>query len=143
MTGPTDMMLESVCHGSDGRPVQTCLTVQPQLFQHHLPVGYKSSFSDISDYGANYNDKAFRRNMRWSTRVNFRKLIDSSTGYSDLFKHSEEADPKVDFKRADPVHTDAEFHSLDCFTTCRAISARQAYIYTPNSGSRFALFDQE
>ena len=29
MTGTTDMMLRSVCHGSEGRPLQTCLTTQP------------------------------------------------------------------------------------------------------------------
>ena len=97
MTGPTDMMFRSVCHGSEGRPVHTCLTVQPQLFQHHRPVGDKSSFSDISDHGTDYNEQAFTRNVRWSTRVNFRKLIDGSTDYIDLFKDGE-ADPNLGFK---------------------------------------------
>ena len=98
MNGPTDLMLRSVCHGSDGRPVHTCLTVQPQLFQHHRPVGAKSSFSDISDHGADYNEKAFTRNVRWSTHVNFRKLVDGSTDYIDLFKDGEKADPNLGFK---------------------------------------------
>jgi len=84
MTGPTDIIFRSLCHGSEGRPVHTCLTVQPQLFQHHRPVGYKSSFSDISDHGADYNEQAFTRNVRWSTRVNFRKLVDGLTDYIDL-----------------------------------------------------------
>ena len=98
MTGPTDLMFRSVCHGSDGRPVQTCLTVQPQLFQHHRPVGYKSSFSDISDHGADYNEKAFTRNVRWSTRVNLRKLVDGSTDYIDLFMDGEQAASNLDFR---------------------------------------------
>ena len=110
MTGPTDMMFRSVCHGSEGRPIQTCLTVQPQLFQHHRPVGDKSSFSDISDHGADYNEQAFTRNVRWSTRVNFRKLVDGMTDYIDLFKDGEEADPNLGFKWADPIHRDAELH---------------------------------
>ena len=98
LTGPTDWMIQSVCQGSDGRPVHTCLTVQPQLFQHHRPVGDKSSFSDISDHGAEYNEKAFTRNVRWSTRLNFRKLVDGLTDYIDLFKDGEEADPNLGFK---------------------------------------------
>ena len=98
MTGTTDMMFRSLCHGSEGRPVQTCLTVQPQLFQHHRPVGSKSGYSDISDHGNDYNDQAFTRNVRWSTRVNFRKLIDGMTDYIDLFKDGEQADPNLGFK---------------------------------------------
>ena len=98
MTGPTDLMFRSVCHGSEERPVQTCLTVQPQLFQHHRPVGNKSSFSDISNHGTDYNEQAFTRNVRWSTRVNFRKLVDGSTDYIDQFKDGGEADPKLNFK---------------------------------------------
>lgn len=93
MTGTTDMMLRSLCHGSEGRPVQTCLSVQPQLFQHHRPVGYRSSFSDISDLGADYNEQAFTMNVRWSTRLNFRKLVDGLTDYIDLFKDGEKVDP--------------------------------------------------
>lgn len=98
MTGPTDVMFRSLCHGSEGRPVQTCLTVQPQLFQHHRPVGHKSSFSDISDHGADYNEQAFTRNVRWSTRLNFRKLVDGLMDYIDLFKDGEKADPTFGFK---------------------------------------------
>ena len=98
MTGPTDIMLNSVCQGLDGRSVHTCLTIQPQLFQHHRPVGYRSSFSDISDHGADYNEKAFARNVRWSTRMNFRQLVDGSTDYIDLFKDGEQADSNLEFK---------------------------------------------
>ena len=98
MTGATDMMFRSVCHGSEGRPMRTCLTVQPQLFQHHRPVGNKSSFSDISDHGTDYNEQAFTRNVRWSTRVNFRKLVDGSKDYIDQFKDGGEPDPKLNFK---------------------------------------------
>lgn len=78
--------------------MQICLTVQPQLFQYYRPAGNKSSFSDISDYGIDYNEQAFTRNVRWSIRVNFRKLVDGSTDYIDQFKDGEEADPELNFK---------------------------------------------
>ena len=97
MTAETDMMLQAVCEGTEERPVHRCLSVQPQLFQHHRPVGHTSSFSDISDHGADYNEKAFTRNVRWSTRINFRKLVDGLTDYVDLFKDGEEADPNLGF----------------------------------------------
>ncbi|KAK8253120.1 hypothetical protein HDK77DRAFT_170714 [Phyllosticta capitalensis] len=89
MTGTTDMMFRSLCDGVDERKIRTCLTVQPQLFQHHRPVGAKSSFSDISDHGDDYNDQAFSRNIRWSTRLNLAKLVDGETDYIDLFKDGE------------------------------------------------------
>ncbi|KAK5119658.1 hypothetical protein LTR85_007487 [Meristemomyces frigidus] len=91
ITGTTDMMFRSLCHGSDGRRMMSCLTVQPQLFQHHRPVGRMSSFSDISDHSNGYNAQAFTRNIRWSTRVNFDKLIAGETDYIDLFKDGEPA----------------------------------------------------
>jgi hypothetical protein len=96
MTGTTDMMLRSVCHGVDGRPIRTCLTVQPQLFQHHRPVGSKASYSDISDHGNEYNDRPITENIRWSVRVNFPKLVDGKTDYIDYFKDGEQS--SIDFK---------------------------------------------
>lgn len=89
MDGTTDMMFRSLCDGVNGRDMMTCLSVQPQLFQHHRPVGAKSSFSDISDHGTEYNEVAFSRNIRWSTRVNFEKLLAGQTDYIDHFKDGE------------------------------------------------------
>jgi hypothetical protein len=88
MTGPTDMMHRSVCEGSEGRPLRICLTVQPQLFQHHRPVGPRSSFSEISDQGDEYNKRAHTLNVRWSIRLNFPKLVDGQTDYIDLYRDS-------------------------------------------------------
>jgi len=89
MTGTTDMMFRSVCDGTEGRTIGACLTVQPQLFQHHRPVGSRSSFSDISDHGSSYNDRAFTKNIRWSVRLNFPKLLDGEIDYIDFFKDGE------------------------------------------------------
>jgi hypothetical protein len=90
MSDTNDMMFRYVCDGVDGRQLGTCLTVQPQLFQHHRPVGLKAGFSDISDHGDGFNDQAFTRNVRWSVRLNFPKLISGATDYIDLFRDGAE-----------------------------------------------------
>lgn len=85
MTGTNDMMFRSVCQGSDGHARATCLTVQPQLFQHHRPAGPKRGFSDINDFGPAINEHAYSRNIRWSTRLNFAQLLQNGTNYVDQF----------------------------------------------------------
>lgn len=85
MSDTNDMMFRYVCDGVDDRQLATCLTVQPQLFQHHRPVGAKAGFSDISNHGDGFNDRAFTRNVRWSVRLNFPNLVSGSTDYTDLF----------------------------------------------------------
>lgn len=83
--GPLDLMLQDVCDGNDEREVATCLTVQPQLFQHHRPVGPRAGFSDIDNFGDGYNEQAATGNVRWSVRVNFPKLLKGETDYIDSF----------------------------------------------------------
>jgi len=89
MSDNTDMMFRALCDGVDDRPLFTCLTVQPELFQHHRPVGPKASFSDISDHGEGMNEKAFTRNIRWSTRGNLDKLVNGKKDFVDLFRDGE------------------------------------------------------
>lgn len=98
MTGPTDLMLNAVCTGSEGRTTRTCLTVQPQLFQHHRPVGPKGKYSDIADHSGEYNKKAFTRNVRWSTRINFANLLDGKIEYVDSYEDGEPADTEIDYR---------------------------------------------
>ncbi len=83
MDKSTDNMFSAVCDGLNERRQGSCLTVQPQLFNHHRPVGSKSTFSDIQDHGDEYNEVAYTRNVRWSTRVNFAKLVNGKTDYID------------------------------------------------------------
>ncbi|KAK4901417.1 hypothetical protein LTR49_027271 [Elasticomyces elasticus] len=71
--GAYDIMLKEMCDGQNGRRMRTCLSVQPMLFQHHRPIAARSSFSDIGKR-EEYSQTAFRRNIRWITRVNFPKL---------------------------------------------------------------------
>ncbi|QIX00324.1 hypothetical protein AMS68_005841 [Peltaster fructicola] len=88
LDGTTDMALRSFCDGS-GRPVHTCLTVQPQLFQHHRSVGPVSHGSDISEHNDGYIRQAYTKNVRWSARLNIPVLLNGSTDYIDLFKDGE------------------------------------------------------
>jgi hypothetical protein len=90
MSDTNDIMFRHVCDGAEGRELGVCLSVQPQLFQHHRPVGPRAGFSDISDHGSGFNDHAYTRNIRWSVRLNFRQLISGSKDYIDLFKDESE-----------------------------------------------------
>jgi hypothetical protein len=81
----TDMGFRYMCDGVGGRPLATCLTVQPQLFQHHRPRGLKSSQSDIDDHGKDFNEHAQTANVRWSTRVNFPRLVAGRTDFHDMW----------------------------------------------------------
>ena len=81
MDGATDGTFRRACDGKKGRRQRTCLSVQPQLFQHHRPIANKHTFSDISNHGNNMNEVAFTRNIRWSARLNFPQLLDGMTNY--------------------------------------------------------------
>lgn len=47
------------------------------------------------DYGDEYNEQAFSKNIRWSTRLNFAKLLRGQEDYVDLFKDGEERDARI------------------------------------------------
>nr|POF13041.1 dexh-box atp-dependent rna helicase dexh13 [Quercus suber] len=93
-SGPFDLALRQLCDG-DGRDRMTCLAVQPELFNHHRPVGHKSGFSDISDHPDEYNSVVFSRNIRWATKVNLPKLVKGDTNYIDLYKDGDEGPPSA------------------------------------------------
>ncbi|MCJ1350623.1 MAG: hypothetical protein MMC33_000604 [Icmadophila ericetorum] len=86
---PYDLMLRSFCQGADGRKNPICLTVQPQLFNHHRPVGKTSAWSDITDHGDVFRDKAETEMIRWSARMNIDKLLDGRTDFDDQFPDQE------------------------------------------------------
>lgn len=91
ITDVLDLMMTAMCEGAEDRKKRVCLTVQPQLFQHHRPIGPKSAQSDISSHSAEYRRTAFSRNIRWSTRVNLPKLVDGETDYTDSFPDGADA----------------------------------------------------
>jgi hypothetical protein len=91
-----DLMMRNVCDG-DGtevsrfhRPMATCLTVQPPLFEHHRPVGPNSRVSDLAQHEG-YTVEAFTINIRWSTRVNLGRWGAGETaGWIDSLRDGEE-----------------------------------------------------
>lgn len=93
-----DIMLRFVCDGVDGRRLATCLTVQPQLFQHHRPKGPRAGFSDINNSDEGYNERATTANIRWSVRVNFPKIIEGETDYYESYPDAE-ADETGEWRR--------------------------------------------
>ena len=82
---PFDLMLRDYCQGSGVRSYHPCLTVQPQLFNHHRPAGNMSSYSDISDHGTEYREKPSTDFIRWSARMNLERYLSGEKGYEDQF----------------------------------------------------------
>ena len=80
-----DVMLLDHCQGGNGG---NCLTMQPQLFNHHRPVGYINFHSDISNHAGidvteHVAEKASTEMIRWSTRMNLWNLIKGKSDYDD------------------------------------------------------------
>lgn len=82
--GAFDVMLRDTCDGSNARHRGVCLTVQPQLFNHHRPAGHASSYSDISEHPEKINELPHTEMIRWSARLNLWNSIQGS-GYDDQF----------------------------------------------------------
>lgn len=83
-----DTMLPHFCEGKDlenmARP--TCITVQPQFFDQHVPRGDMWKESDIFLFGGEgFREVAKTPNIRWSTRINLPKLVSGDTDYIDQF----------------------------------------------------------
>jgi hypothetical protein len=74
MSDTNDLMFRYVCDGMDGRTLGVCLTVKPQLFQHHRPRGSLSSFSDTPSHGDGFNDQVSTQNTQWGVCLNFEDI---------------------------------------------------------------------
>jgi hypothetical protein len=87
LEGAFDLGLRGWCEGKDGRDSKTCLTVLPQLFDHHRRIGAKHAESDISDHGDDFRDKAFTPNIRVSVRMNMDKILrgEPPSNYEDQY----------------------------------------------------------
>ena len=81
-----DLMLQDLCQGSDGREYLNCITVQPQLFNHHRPAGNPNDYSDITDHSGDVvREKGLTENIQWSAKLNFEKLLHGETDFQDQF----------------------------------------------------------
>jgi hypothetical protein len=89
LTTAYDLALRQVCDGTEGRNLSAvCLTVQPPLISSYQPVGPRSQQSSINELEG-FNDRSFSGNIRWSTRVNFPKLVQGQTDFVDSFPDEE------------------------------------------------------
>ncbi|KAK2741930.1 hypothetical protein FQN57_005489 [Myotisia sp. PD_48] len=79
---PYDLILRDACEGIKGRARHICLSVQPQLFNHHFKAGNASHMSDISAHEGVF-EKSWTGNIRYSTRLNIPKLLAGQTDYDD------------------------------------------------------------
>jgi hypothetical protein len=99
LTDPTDVSFRQLCQGEGGRALATCLSVQPQLFQHHRARGSRASESDISSHGDDFNEHGYTENVRWSTKLNIPRLIEGRTDWIDIYPDGRQGPqwPKDDF----------------------------------------------
>jgi len=73
---PFDIMLDQFCDGTKSTSIHgTCISAQPEFFSHHRPRGKKNAQSEIDDHGEGFNEVAFTKNIQWSVRSNYRKLL--------------------------------------------------------------------
>lgn len=63
-----DIDLREYCDGTQGREKHVCLTVQPTYFDHYNP-----------------GEHAFTSNIRFSARLNLKKMIEGQTDFDDQF----------------------------------------------------------
>lgn len=80
-----DIMLRQFCDGSHGHDKHICVTVQPTLFDHHRPAGNVNKDSEINSANGGARDQGFTLNIRWSTRLNIKKLLKGETDYHDSY----------------------------------------------------------
>lgn len=81
-----DIMLRWFCEGTGNpnRGYHNCLTVQPSIFQIHLPGGPKKYSSDISDHGEGDEEKKTEI-LRLSVKMNAEALLDGRTDLVDQY----------------------------------------------------------
>ena len=85
---PFDIMLRQFCEGTNGEEEHVCLSVLPQLFDHHRRVGPETADSDINTGTDEYRRKAYTYNIRQSVRMNLAKLLKGDTDYFDQWPDS-------------------------------------------------------
>ena len=82
---PFDGMLRDIREGSTERRKHTCLTVLPQLFNHHRAAGPMSTDSDTSNHGDEIGEEPVAEMIRWSTRMNLARILMGETVLQDQF----------------------------------------------------------
>ena len=84
LNAPFDVMLRNFYDGTNGNESNTCLSVIPQLFDHHRRAGSKKGDSDINDENG-FRKKSWTNSIRWSVRINMKKILRGETDYDDQY----------------------------------------------------------
>lgn len=98
VTAAVDVDYQAMCENSDPERLSfTCLAPHPEIFAQHRVKGNRARLTDNLPDGdmGNEEGSAYSRNIRWSTKMNFDRLISGKEDYVDLFKDGEEP-PKFD-----------------------------------------------
>ena len=79
-TGPYDNMLLDFCRR------HTCMTSQPQYFNHWRPAGSGDRDSELNNApNGLYRDKGSSENIRMSARLNTHHILDGDAAFEDQF----------------------------------------------------------
>ncbi|EGX88667.1 Glycosyl transferase, family 25 [Cordyceps militaris CM01] len=82
---PLDILLRFYCMGLAGRRKHNCIAAQPPIFNHHRPVGPKSSNSNIGDHGTEFQNEPHTDMVQWSVRLNADAIMDGQTEFTDAY----------------------------------------------------------
>ena len=85
LVDPFDVSLRNWC----SKPGPVCLSTLPQLFDHYRRSGPGDVDSDIKQPTAEFREKAFTNNIRWSVQLNMRKILDGDKNYDDQYPDTE------------------------------------------------------
>ena len=85
LDSPFDVSLRYWCQGTGGNELHNCPGIIPQLFDHFRRKGPKSRDSDISEKGGEIRKKPETLNIRWSVRLNMKKLLRGDTNYDEQY----------------------------------------------------------
>lgn len=76
-----DLMLKGWC----AQPKSVCLSVLPQLFDHHRRAGAADVDSDISDPHQEPRTDPYTNNIRWSVQMNMKHLLRGDDRFDDQY----------------------------------------------------------
>ena len=78
--GPYDNLMAGFCDR------HTCITSQPQYFNHWRAAGSGDRDSEINGFGnGQFREKGFSENIRKSTRLNVHRFLDGASEFDDQF----------------------------------------------------------
>ena len=81
-------MLRQFCEGPKAEEPHVCLSVLPQLFDHHRRTGLTDADSDINSSNGEFRQSPYTTNIRQSIRMNMTQVLSGATDYADQWPDS-------------------------------------------------------